>query len=149
MRIYTEMDFESFEPWSGACSTHERICNHGKAKLFEQILQEAYPEGLTESGLNDLLHHETDWCYKVCGLKTEAELRDEFDALDTERDELLEHYETACHDWEEETTDERDQRPDSREILAKQEEIWKRDYADRYKELSEEMAALKAEIASL
>ena len=149
MRIYTEMDFESFKPWSGACSTHERICNHGKAKLFDSVLQEEYPEGMTEGELNDLLHHDSDWCYKTCGLKTEAELQDEFDALDAKCDELIEHYETACLDWEQETTDERDQRPDSREIFAKQEEIWKRDYAARYKELPEEMETLKAEIANL
>ena len=149
MRIYTDTDFESFKPWSGACSTYERICNHGKARLFDSVLQEEYPGGMTEEKLNDLLHHDSDWCYKACGLKTEAELQDEFDALDTKRDELIEHYEIACHDWEETTTDERDQRPDSREILAKQEKIWKQDYAARYKELSEEMEALKVELCNM
>lgn len=43
MKIYSELDFASFEPWCGAVDTHKRICDAGKAKAFEAVLEDLYP----------------------------------------------------------------------------------------------------------
>lgn len=71
MRIYQEIAIEDFEPWSSAVSTWEDIINAGKAEIFEQAIEELYPEGLSEMELNDLLWHESDWCYSLCDMTIE------------------------------------------------------------------------------
>lgn len=38
MRIYKEFDFDSFQPWSGAVDTYNRIQEEGKGAALETIL---------------------------------------------------------------------------------------------------------------
>ena len=55
MKIYSELDFVSFNPWSGAVNTHRRIVDADKAEAFEAELEALYPDGMSETQLNDLL----------------------------------------------------------------------------------------------
>ena len=69
MKIYTEIsELEEFEPWADAKETQERICYAGKGEEFIQQLDDVYPDGITETQLNDLLWFEEEWCYSLVGL---------------------------------------------------------------------------------
>ena len=45
----------NFDAWSGAVDTKERILEVGKGDDFDNLIDELYPEGLSETALNDLL----------------------------------------------------------------------------------------------
>jgi hypothetical protein len=50
----------NFEAWSGAVDTQERIINEGKANDFDALIKDLYPDGLSETQLNDLLWFEEE-----------------------------------------------------------------------------------------
>jgi hypothetical protein len=58
MKIYTEMDLTEFEGWSGACDTLAELTEVQKKEL-QNYIEELYPDGLTETELNDYLRFET------------------------------------------------------------------------------------------
>ena len=72
MKIYSE-GIETFSPWAGAVDTYETICNEGKLEDLEFLLEELYPDGLTETELNDILWFDDEWVYEMLGIKTEDE----------------------------------------------------------------------------
>lgn len=43
MRIYSELDLNTFEAWSGAVNTLDRIRREGKCEELESILEEKLP----------------------------------------------------------------------------------------------------------
>lgn len=73
MRLYKDFDFDSFEPWSGAVETYNRIKEEGKGDALEAILDDLYPDGMTETALNDLLWFEPDSVYEWLGITDEEE----------------------------------------------------------------------------
>ena len=72
--IYSELDLNTFEAWSGAVNTLDRIRREGKCEELESILEENYPEGIDETELNDLLWFESETVYEWVGLRTESEI---------------------------------------------------------------------------
>lgn len=73
MRIYKEFDFDSFQPWSGAVDTYNRIQEEGKGAALETILDELYPDGMTETELNDLLWFEPETIFEWLGIEEEED----------------------------------------------------------------------------
>lgn len=73
MRIYKEFDFNDFEPWSGAVDTYNRICDEGKGRELEEILDDMYPDGMDETELNDLLWFESEAVYEWLGISDEED----------------------------------------------------------------------------
>jgi hypothetical protein len=72
MKIYNDCaSLKSFDAWSGAVETQERIINEGKASQFDSLIEELYPDGLTDTNLNDLLWFEEDWLFEMLGIKDE------------------------------------------------------------------------------
>lgn len=65
-----------YTPWSGAVSTWEEIVDNDLVDDLDFFLEEAYPDGLTMTELNDLLWFESDYIKEVLGLK-EAEDEEE------------------------------------------------------------------------
>jgi hypothetical protein len=61
----------NFNAWSGAVETKERIISEGKAEQFESFIEGLYPEGLSETSLNDLLWFEDDWIFEMLGITEE------------------------------------------------------------------------------
>jgi hypothetical protein len=61
----------NFDAWSGAVETKERIINEGKADDFDSLIEELYPDGLSETQLNDLLWFEEDWIFEQLGIEDE------------------------------------------------------------------------------
>lgn len=67
----------NFNAWSGAVETKERIINEGKADEFDNLIDEIYPDGLSETALNDLLWFEDDWLFEMLGISDEEDEDDE------------------------------------------------------------------------
>lgn len=66
-----------FDAWSGAKDTKETILNANKGEEFDNLIEELYPDGLSETNLNDILWFESDWIYKQLGISEEENENDE------------------------------------------------------------------------
>ena len=71
--ILDNTGIENFDAWSGAIDTKETIINKGKADEFDSLIEELYPDGLTDTQLNDLLWFEEEWIFEMLGIETEEE----------------------------------------------------------------------------
>ena len=72
MKVYNDnLTLRNFNAWSGATDTQDRIINEGKADEFDNLIEELYPDGLTETTLNDLLWFEDEWIFVFLGIETE------------------------------------------------------------------------------
>ena len=54
-----------FVPGPSARDLWDEIQNKGKLEAFEMILDDMYPDGLSDTGLNDLLRFDDDWIRDV------------------------------------------------------------------------------------
>ena len=63
----------NFDAWSGAVDTKERIIQEGKADEFDNLIEELYPDGLSETQLNDILWFDEDWIFEMLGISNEEE----------------------------------------------------------------------------
>lgn len=68
MRITKEISLLDHDAWSGAVDTKETIIEHGKARDFDFLMEDLYPDGMTETELNDILWHEWEWLYDLLGI---------------------------------------------------------------------------------
>ena len=57
-----------FEPWSGAVRIYEELTNPQLEQL-DRILEDAYPEGMTDTQFNDILWHDSDWVAELLGFR--------------------------------------------------------------------------------
>lgn len=73
MKIIKEITLDNFVPWSGAVSTLERVEEEGRLDALESILEDLYPDGMTETELNDLLWFEEESVFEWLGIKGEDE----------------------------------------------------------------------------
>ena len=74
MKIIHEIDsLTDFEPWSGAVSTYETLTRE-QLKELDTILEDCYPDGITDTGINDLLWFETNWIAECLGFSDWDEL---------------------------------------------------------------------------
>ena len=55
MKVFNETTLTRFDAWSGAEETKERIISENKAEDFDTLIEELYPNGLSEIQLNDLI----------------------------------------------------------------------------------------------
>ena len=70
MRVYNDnLTLRNFDAWSGAVDTKETIINEGKDKDFDYLIEELYPNGLTDTQLNDLLWFEEEWLFEMLGIE--------------------------------------------------------------------------------
>jgi hypothetical protein len=67
MKIYKEIyDLDDFEFWGPAEDTMRDLSDEDKQAIFESI-EETYPDGLTETELNDILAYDDDWIRDIVG----------------------------------------------------------------------------------
>ena len=71
MTIKTETNLRNFKAWDGAINTKKIILDAGLEEEFEMLIDELYPEGLTDTELNDLLWFDSDWILEALGIKEE------------------------------------------------------------------------------
>nr|DAY24436.1 MAG TPA: Sclerotium rolfsii lectin, dual specificity, SUGAR BINDING [Bacteriophage sp.] len=78
MALIVNVGIEGYKPWCGAVSTWEDIEEANKVSDLEFLLEEIYPEGITDTQLNDILWFESDWIYESLGITDEDEEEDEY-----------------------------------------------------------------------
>ena len=78
MIITREEDLTNFEFWSGAKDNAEKL-THEQLKQITEALEGIYPEGMTETQINDLFWFEFEYVCELIGL-----------VYDAENDEILE-----------------------------------------------------------
>ena len=71
MLIKTETNLRNFKAWSGAVDTKKIILDVGLEEEFEMLIDELYPDGLTDTELNDLLWFDSGWILENLGIKEE------------------------------------------------------------------------------
>ena len=89
MTITYELDLNRFEAWSGAKETLERIQREGKCAELENILEELYPDGMTETELNDLLWFEPETVYEWLGIRSEEQIKKEIEEAEAELEDKI------------------------------------------------------------
>ena len=67
MKIYLD-NFTDFVPGPSAKELWNEIDRKGKMDGFEALLDECYPEGLSDGHLNDLLRFEEDWIREMLNM---------------------------------------------------------------------------------
>lgn len=69
MKIIHEIDgLNDFEPWSGAVRIYETLTYEQRQRL-EIELEACYPEGMTDTQINDILWHDSDWVAELLGFR--------------------------------------------------------------------------------
>ena len=134
MTITYELDLERFEAWSGAKETLERIQREGKCEELENVLEELYPDGMTETELNDLLWFDSESVYEWLGIRSEEQIEKEIKEAEEELAEIQSNLEDDLDD-DELTTEER------AEIIES--------YQPDIDEIKERIADLKEELSEL
>ena len=134
MTITYELDLNSFQAWSGAKDTLDRIQREGKCGLLEQILEDTYPDGMTETELNDLLWFDSESVYEWLGIRSEEQIENEIKEAEEELAEVQSNLEDDLDD-DELTTEER------AEIIES--------YQPDIDEIKERIADLKEELENI
>ena len=62
-------DFAQFEAWSGAIPTRETILRNRKGDEFMELLEEIFPDGCSETTLNDFLWFDDDYIFEMLGIE--------------------------------------------------------------------------------
>lgn len=74
MTIKREFEgIEKFEAWCGAVSTKNTIVENGKADEFDRLIEEIFPDGCTETELNDFLWFDDDTIFEMLGISEDEE----------------------------------------------------------------------------
>ena len=133
MTITYELDLNSFNAWSGAVDTLDRIQREGKCEELENILEDLYPDGMTETELNDLLWFDSESVYEWLGIRSEEQIEKEIKEAEEELAEVQSNLEDDLDD--ELTTEER------AEIIES--------YQPDIDEIKERIADLKEELSEL
>ena len=71
MKVITETTLRNFQAWSGAVETKGIIIDSGQDEQFDSLIEELYPEGLTETNLNDILWFEDEYIFNQLGINLE------------------------------------------------------------------------------
>ena len=77
MKITYDLDLSKFKAWSGARSTLDRIIEEDMCEDLEFILDDIFPDGMTETQLNDLLWFDADAVFEWLGISDEDEDEEE------------------------------------------------------------------------
>lgn len=133
MIIAYELDLQNFKAWGGAEDTLERIQREGKCDLLEQILEDTYPEGMTETELNDLLWFESETVYGWLDIRSEEQIKKEIEETEEELNDKTSDLEFDLND---DLTEE-----ERRDIIES--------YQPEIDEIKERIAELKEELAEI
>ena len=133
MTITYELDLNSFQAWSGAKETLERIQREGKCTELENILEELYPDGMTETELNDLLWFEPETVYEWLGIRSEEQIKKEIEEAEAELEDKISDLE---FDLDDDLTEE-----ERKDIIES--------YQPEIDEIKERIADLKEELENI
>jgi hypothetical protein len=66
MKVYAEKRLVDFEFWSGALD-RVKYLTYNELEQIESILEELYPDGMSETQINDIFWFEEDWIAEMLG----------------------------------------------------------------------------------
>ena len=66
MKIYRECSLTDFEPWSGGADRY-KVLTHEQLEQLDAVLEEMYPDGASETEINDLFWFEDDYIAELLG----------------------------------------------------------------------------------
>lgn len=69
IKITEEIDLINFKAWSGGKDTLDDLSSSDIEKL-QSIIEDTYPDGMTDTALNDLLWFERDWIAEMLGYRS-------------------------------------------------------------------------------
>ena len=75
--INDNLSLLDFDAWSGAKDTKKTILDNGKGDNFESLIDELYPDGLTDTQLNDLLWFESEFIFESLCINEDEEEEEE------------------------------------------------------------------------
>ena len=78
MRIYKEENISNFEFWSGAKDTAKYLTDD-ELDQIEEMLEEQYPDGMSETELNDFIWFEDDTIAEWLGYENFDEIMERYD----------------------------------------------------------------------
>ena len=81
MKIYTEQSLRDFEFWGGA-RDRAKYLTDDQFDTIEAILEDAYPDGMTDTEINDFFWFEEDTIADWLGYNSFEELIEESDSED-------------------------------------------------------------------
>lgn len=73
MKIISEIGLREFNTWSGATDTKNTIIENNKGDDFDSLIEDLYPDGLSDTQLNDILWFDADYLYEQLGINQEEE----------------------------------------------------------------------------
>ena len=73
MKIISEISIVNFDAWSGAIDTQKKIVAENKVDDFDSYIEELYPEGLTDTELNDILWFDSENVFEYLGISEDEE----------------------------------------------------------------------------
>lgn len=76
MKVITEMSLNDFNFWSGGIDTVEELTSD-ELNTIQSYLEEIYPDGLTETEINDFLWLERDFIAELLGYSNFDEIMDQ------------------------------------------------------------------------
>ena len=65
------MDLSNYTPWAGAIDTYSIINYHNKLDELDDLITECYPDGLTQTELNDILWFDSEWVLSSLGIEVD------------------------------------------------------------------------------
>ena len=68
MKVYKEMNLRDFEFWSGAKSNAETLTDE-QLDMVESILEDAFPDGMDETQINDIFWFDFDTIRERLGIE--------------------------------------------------------------------------------
>lgn len=85
----------TYHPWSGAVDTWNTIEDNGLLEELDNLLEDLYPDGLSETELNDLLWFDSDWIFEQLGISEDEDEDEDEDFIDDNYDgsEFIDDYE--------------------------------------------------------
>lgn len=81
MKVYSEQSLGDFEFWSGAKDTVKYLTAE-QMDTVEAILEDVYPDGMTNTEINDIFWFEEDTIAEWLGYNSFEELMEESDSED-------------------------------------------------------------------
>jgi hypothetical protein len=73
MKVYQEVSLSSFEFWGGAEDVFAMIQEAGKVEELEALLEDCFPEGVSDVKLNDFLRYDSDDLFDMLNMGVENE----------------------------------------------------------------------------
>ena len=70
MKVYSEINLRDFKFWSGGAANAETLTSE-QLDMVESILEDAYPDGMEETKINDFFWFDFDTIREWLGIENE------------------------------------------------------------------------------